>query len=93
MIQITISPENSFFYFRWLSFSAFGTAIAFLPGMRSLRIVAYLILLVAVFVLGVGGTVWTSRSIDPVTDFLLQGERTDTKVVVPATPSDILIDC
>ena len=93
MIQITLFCGNTFFYFRGLSFVPFGTAIAFLPGMRSLRIVAYLILLVAVFVLGVGGTVWTSRSIDPVTDFLLQGERTDTKVVVPATPSDILIDC
>jgi hypothetical protein len=61
--------------------------------MRFLKIYAYFILLVAVFVVGVGATIWTSRSIDPITDFLLQGERADTKVVVPATPPDELIDC
>ena len=61
--------------------------------MRNLKIYAYLVLLMAVFVVGVGATIWTSRSIDPITDFLLQGERAGTRVVVPATPSNELIDC
>jgi hypothetical protein len=76
-----------------LDFRPFGTRIAIVVGMRNLKIYAYLVLLMAVFVVGVGATIWTSRSIDPITDFLLQGERAGSKVVVPATPSNELIDC
>ena len=61
--------------------------------MRCLKIYAYLVLLMAVFVVGVGATIWTSRSIDPITDFILQGERVGNQRVVPATPSNELIDC
>ena len=76
-----------------MDFRPFGTRIAIVVGMRNLKIYAYLVLLMAVFVVGVGATIWTSRSIDPITDFLLQGERAGSKVVVPATPSNELIDC
>ena len=61
--------------------------------MGCLKLVAYMVLVITVFVVGVGATIWTSRSIDPITDFLLQGERAGAEVVVPAAPSDMLIDC